>query len=286
MPRSGKRSRRTLTCLPESNIRDCINMQEPIIFENNGQRIFGTIHVPGGDDRALFSVVVMLHGLMGQRIETHQLFVKAARRFASEGILVLRFDFRGCGESEGSFEELTIKGQISDALAAIRLIRQRRDVRSSSIALLGFSLGGAVAASVAGSGNAGVSCLVLWSAVADFKRAFYSMAQEDLISNFGKREVHDYFGNALSQKFIDELLAFRPAERIRSYKGPALIVHGNNDETITPDDSRLYEKALENRDNVELHVIEGADHTFASLVCERELIDKTSAFLKRHLPCL
>ena len=34
------------------------------------------------------------------------------------GFVVLRFDFRGSGESEGDFSQVTIEGEISDGLAA------------------------------------------------------------------------------------------------------------------------------------------------------------------------
>ncbi len=258
-------------------------MQEPLIFTNNGQRLFGTLHIPDGAKGRGFPAIVMLHGFTGQRIETHRLFVKAARRFAADGILVLRFDFRGCGESDGNFEDLSIDGQLGDAMAAIELVRRRQDVCVERVALLGFSLGGAIAATVAGQDGTSISCLVLWAAVADLKRAFYRMAPEDLLSNFGKRDVHDYFGNALSQRFIDELLDFRPTERVCSYRAPVLIMHGSMDEELGPNAHEIYRDALGDSEDVETHIIDGADHTFSGLSWQKELIDKTSAFLKRHL---
>ena len=145
-------------------------MQEPVTFQNRGQKIFGMLHVPESPRRPPFPALVMLHGFTGHKTEPHQLFVKAARRFANEGILTLRFDFRCCGESEGLFEDLTIEGEIGDALEALRFVRSRKDVRCDRVGLLGNSLGGAIAASVAGLPESDVLCHDHCAPVADPKK--------------------------------------------------------------------------------------------------------------------
>jgi alpha/beta superfamily hydrolase len=225
----------------------------------------------------------MLHGFIGNKIESHQIFVKAARRFADEGVLTLRFDFRCCGESEGLFEELTIEGEIDDALEALRLVRGRKDVQSDRIGLLGYSLGGAIAASAARTSNSGIRCLVLWAPVADPKLVFNAQATPEIVLDFGRRLIHDYYGNAVSQNFLDELFAFKPLEHVRSYSGPALIMHGDEDNSVSPDNALLYEEALSGRGDVDLHMVRGAGHAFAGLGWEGELIDTTAGFLASNL---
>ena len=258
-------------------------MEKQVVFHNQGHKLFGMFHLPDEPNRPPFPAVVMLHGFTGNRIEPHNLFVKAARRFAVEGVLTLRFDFRCCGESQGIFEDLSVEGMISDALAALRLIRGREDVISSRVALCGLSLGGAIAASVAGLGESGVNCLVLWAAVADLRRAFYTKAPDSLVANYGKRDIHDHFGNALSQRLLNELMDFKPVERVRSYAGPVLIVHGTADESIPSDEALRYGKALKSHGRVGIRMVDGANHTFAGLSWEKELIDTTALFLKKHL---
>ncbi len=258
-------------------------MQEPVTFQNRGQKIFGMLHVPESPRRPPFPALVMLHGFTGHKTEPHQLFVKAARRFANEGILTLRFDFRCCGESEGLFEDLTIEGEIGDALEALRFVRSRKDVRCDRVGLLGNSLGGAIAASVAGLPESEVRCLVLWAPVADPKLVFTAKATPEIAHDFGKRPVHDYHGNALSRKFLDGLFAFKPLERVRGYSHPALIMHGDADKSVSPDNALLYEEVLSGRGGVELRMVRGAGHTFAGLGWEGELIDTTAGFFARNL---
>jgi pimeloyl-ACP methyl ester carboxylesterase len=257
-------------------------IQEPLVFENQGRKLFGMLHLPEHPHAPPFPALVMLHGFTGHKIEAHRLFVKAARRFAAEGVLTLRFDFRGCGESEGDFEDLSVEGEISDALKALEFIRGRGDVRRDRIGMLGMSLGGSIAACVAGMERDSLRCLVLWAAVADPRRSFSAKAAGEIVANFGTRPVHDYFGNALSQKLLDELCVFTPLTRLRGYAGPALILHGDSDASVSPDDALLYEEALSGG-GAELHMIRGSGHTFAGLGWERELIDATARFMKTRL---
>lgn len=257
--------------------------QEPVVFENGGQKIFGMLHIPEPPHRPPFPALVMLHGFTGHKIEPHQLFVKASRRFASGGILTLRFDFRGCGESEGGFEDLSVEGEVGDAVKALEFVRGRGDVLPGRAGLLGMSLGGSIAACVAGMPEQAVRCLVLWAAVADPRRVFVAKAAGEIAANFGKRPVHDYFGNALGQRLLDELYAFRPLDRLRGYRGPALVMHGDSDASVSPDDALLYEEVISGEGDVELRMVRGSGHTFAGLGWEREVIDTTAAFLSRAL---
>ncbi len=118
-------------------------MQTPVVFENEGQKLFGMIHMPEG--KGPWPGVVFCHGFTGHKIETHCIFVKLAREMCRRGIAVLRFDFRGSGESEGLFEEMTVQGEISDAGKALEFLAGYKGIDPSRIGLLGFSLGGLVA---------------------------------------------------------------------------------------------------------------------------------------------
>ncbi|MBD3293779.1 MAG: alpha/beta hydrolase, partial [Armatimonadia bacterium] len=73
-------------------------------FEVDGHRIAASIHIP---DTTPAPGVVMCHGFTGQRMEAHFLFVKAGRAMCEAGLNVLRFDFRGSGESDGRFRDMT-----------------------------------------------------------------------------------------------------------------------------------------------------------------------------------
>ena len=62
-----------------------------------------------------------------------------SRSMTEAGIAVLRFDFTGLGESEGSFADSNFSSNVDDLVAAARFLDTEREAPSI---LLGHSLGG------------------------------------------------------------------------------------------------------------------------------------------------
>ena len=61
------------------------------------------------------------------------------------GYITLRFDFRGCGESDGEHGRLICLEQVSDTRNALTFMAQRAGVDPDRIAVIGSSFGAAVA---------------------------------------------------------------------------------------------------------------------------------------------
>ena len=223
--------------------------------------------------------VLMCHGFTGHRIEAHTLFVQAARAFAASGICALRFDFTGSGESEGAFAEMTVETEIADALAALEYLANRPEVDHQRIAVLGLSLGGAVAACVAGR-SPRVSTLVLWAAVADLSRLAQRFVGESAPPRLPDG-TYDIGGIAVGEKFVQSLEDVHPLEEVAGFEGPVLIVHGSQDQSVPPSHARQYKETLGQRADV--HIIDSADHVFSSVRWQNEAIETTVAFLQEAL---
>ena len=83
-------------------------MEQFAQFSVDQQRLYGMLHSPDTPAPATgWPSVVVLHGFTGNRIEGHRNFVLLARKLAARGVACLRFDFRGSGESQGDFSEMT-----------------------------------------------------------------------------------------------------------------------------------------------------------------------------------
>ncbi|MCR4403349.1 MAG: alpha/beta hydrolase [Firmicutes bacterium] len=150
-----------------------LTMRESITFANEGQKLIGVLHRPARPvtpDHDKAPAVVLFHGFTGTKVERHRIFVKTAEALAREGIVALRFDFRGSGDSEGDFEDMTLPGEISDARASLDYASGLPGVDGNNLGILGLSMGGAVAACV--SDDPRVRSVVLWSAVADLEATF------------------------------------------------------------------------------------------------------------------
>ena len=253
-------------------------METQVAFTSGGEQIFGVLHLP---ERRPAPAVIMCHGFTGSKFEAHRLFVKAARDFVSHGLAALRFDFRGSGDSAGEFREMTVTREIEDAGAALDHLVSRPEVDASRIGVLGLSLGGCVAACLAGrearvACQARVSALVLWAAVAHPGRMAARLGPA-----LGTGEVLDMDGWGLGKGFIEDVRHIRPLEEVARYAGPSLVVHGGSDETVPPSDATDYRLALGGRCRV--HLVEGAGHVFSSLGYEAEAIEVSRDFLVEAL---
>lgn len=95
--------------------------ETPIVFSCDGHELVGILH-DGGVDASVGTVIVV--GGPQFRVGSHRQFVYFARRIAAAGFPVLRFDVRGMGDSEGSFQGF--ESMDDDIRAAIdTLIEQR-----------------------------------------------------------------------------------------------------------------------------------------------------------------
>lgn len=247
-------------------------MEIQVSFPSEGEAIFGVLHLPA---TAAAPGLIMCHGFTGHRAESHRLFVVAARDFCQHGLAVLRFDFRGSGDSAGEFREMTVSRETTDAAAALAYLASRPEVNPDRVGVLGLSLGGCVAACLAGR-EPRVRALVLWSAAAHPERI-----REHLQSQWGESEVLDFNGWGLGRGFLEDLPRIHPLAEARRYLGPSLIVHGEQDEVVPPSDASDFQQALGGPS--ELHLVKGADHVFSGLTWQAEAITKSRQFLLASL---
>jgi pimeloyl-ACP methyl ester carboxylesterase len=242
-------------------------MELQVAFQSGDQQVFGVLHVP---ESTPAPGIIMCHGFTGHKAETHRLFVDAARDFTRNGLAVLRFDYRGSGDSGGEFHEMTVSREIDDARAALDCLTSRPEVDATHVGVLGLSLGGCVAACLTGTDDR-VRALVLWAATGHMERSFARLAPEFT------GDVLDMNGWPLGRGFLDDLPNIQPLKQIANYVGPSLVVHGSNDETVPPSDASDYRLALGGR--CRFHMVEGADHVFSTLPYKAEAIEVSRDFL-------
>lgn len=255
-------------------------MRYPVTFSNEGQKILGVVHRPEGG--TLYPAVVMCHGFTGQKVEPHRLFVKTAEALAAEGYLVLRFDFRGSGDSEGEFHEMTFEGEVSDAIKAVDYLLAAEPVDPERIGVIGLSMGGAVAACLTGR-DARIKSTVLWAAVSDFILLGTPERWKDSPWH-PEFDAWDAGGNLVGRTFVENVIKANPDEEIKRARGPVLIVHGDQDPVVTLEHAHRYQAALKEAGVLhELTVVEGGDHTFNNYHWERQVIEATAAWFVKHL---
>jgi uncharacterized protein len=241
------------------------------------------LHFPGvsqGRRRARRRVpgVVFFHGFTGDRMESHWIFVKCARALAKAGIASLRFDFYGSGESEGEYREASLRGEIADARAAVNFFRCQ-GIDADRLGLLGLSLGGVIAAILAPDCHA--RALVLWSAPAHPSQ-LRTLAKTSTVSIPGRGDLREYAAHEVSPRFLGDLDKIQPLESIARFQAPTLIIHPEKDEYFSLADPEDYIRAA-GAAIKEKVIVQGADHTFSSILWEREVISRTMRWFRKYL---
>jgi hypothetical protein len=244
-----------------------------------GKTLRGMLHLPAGALERPAPGVVLFHGFTGNRMESHWMFVKCSRALARAGVASLRFDFYGSGESDGEFREATLRGEIADGRAAVALLRGQTGIDPERVGLLGLSLGGTVAATLAPSVKA--KAVVLWSALAHTTR-LRELVKQAARKIPGKPAATEFDAREIGPRFIEDMLKIEPIRHLARYKGPTLIIHPEKDEAVPVSHARDFFQAVR-AGAKELAIIDGADHVFTSIPWEREVIARTVLWFGQHL---
>ena len=257
-------------------------IERPVVFYNQDQQINGILHAPTGSD-ASCPAVAFFHGFTGTKVEPHRIFVKTARELAAIGFYGLRFDFRGCGDSEGDFTEMTISGEVSDAIKSIDVLTAMPGVDPERIGILGLSMGGCVAAFVSGQ-DARVKSTVMWAPLSDDPPDRKNEILERVKNTPTPEEMALLNPNIVGKAFYEELPKISPSATIQAFTGALLVIHGSGDDVVPVSHGKRYYELMQKRDApTELEIIDTADHTFNAVAWEQEVVAKSVAWFQRTL---
>jgi len=231
--------------------------------------------------------IIMMHGFGANKSGGPEWVCK---QFESWGYVALRFDYRGCGESEGERGRVIPMEEVSDARNAVTFMASRSDVDPDRIALCGSSLGAGVAVYAAGVDQR-VAAVILENGLGSGERIIRSMHTPESWNKFlqlmeeglrhrertGKSKMIHRFEifempkemqvNLTSNNSLMHFTAetavgffmFRPEEMIgRITPRPILILHSARDRVCKYEEA--FSMARLAKPPMELHLLDGADH--------------------------
>jgi alpha/beta superfamily hydrolase/peroxiredoxin len=208
---------------------------ESLFIDGDHGRLKAIIQKPNLKQGEQSPMVIFCHGFSGTK--DGPMFELIADTLQAHGIASIRFDFNGHGESEGEFKDMTVPNEIEDAKKVVEFVRDLRYV--STLAIVGHSQGGVVAAMTAGQLSEELGELV-FKAVALMAPA--AVLREDAIRGNTMGKQYDPFdpgeyvelwgGLKLGGQYIRTAFSLPIYETAAKYQGPALIIHGNADRVV------------------------------------------------------
>jgi len=204
--------------------------------------------IPAADPRG---VLLFFHGNAGNM--SHRL--ESIKVFNDLRLSIFIFDYRGYGRSDGKPSE---QGIYRDAAAAWRYLTERRQIAKESIVFFGRSLGGAIAAHLAGRNCPGALILEsVFTSVPDLASQLYPIFPVRWLSRF----------------------RYQAKSSLKSVACPVLVVHSRHDEIVPFRHGRaLYDAANEPKQFLELH----GGHNDGFLVSGQKYLDGIDGFLNAH----
>ncbi len=264
-------------------------METKVTFDSAGLKLSGVLHTPvdlkAGQRRPAFLV---LHGFGGSKSGQGQSLI--ANQLAGWGYIVMRFDFRGCGESEGERGWILCLDQVADTSSALSYMARRPYVAADRIALIGSSFGAAVAiytggvdkrvAAVISSGGWGDGerkfrrqhpTPEAWTRFNDMLEEGRRYRQQNgkslMVPRFDIVPIPERLRDRMSPGSIMEFPAetaqsmydFRADEQVgKIAPRPLLLLHSANDSVTPTDESiELFKRA---KQPAELHLFSEVDH--------------------------
>ncbi|WP_418131094.1 alpha/beta fold hydrolase [Variovorax sp. 278MFTsu5.1] len=195
-------------------------------LNREGQRLSGTLEMPEGIQRgwALFAHCFTC----GKK---NLAAVRVARALASAGIGVLRFDFTGLGDSEGSFADSSFSLNVQDLVSAAEAMK---DAGMPPDLLIGHSLGGAAILAAAGSVDSARAVATI-AAPFDVGHVLHLLDPEGLARLDGEPEaLLKVVGRpmSVSKAFVDDLRGHDQGARIGALRRALLVLHAPRDLTV------------------------------------------------------
>ena len=295
-------------------------MRKAISFYSEGVRLVGDVFYPEGlrpsEKRA---GIVLCHGYTGVK----DLYLPDNARVLNEaGYVVLTFDYKGWGDSEGSRSRLAPYSRVADVQAALSFLGSLPEVDAARLGIYGTSYGGATVVWTAAI-DPRVKCVVSVVGIGNGTRWMRSVRRPDEFHDLLARADQDRVRQALEGKselvkreeillpdrqsaelaavarrnnpaavgtipleYIHETLEFNPEWVVdRIAPRPVLFITTDDDRLVPPEESvALHARAGEPK---KLVILKGYGHYEVYLEpAFSEVMRETTAWFRRHLPAV
>jgi len=234
-----------------------------LYISSGGRRVLAVCHAPPEGARS--GAGVLLCGPIGvEYYARHKTLVRLGDMFARAGAHCLRFDYTGCGDSEGTYESMSLSSWLGDIAAVAAELSSR--AACGSVSICGVRLGAALAAKY-GAEAGPVDRLAMWDPVVNGRRHVDELSRAHerwLRGSFARASASDRevqgLGLPTSEAFREEL---RGIDLLGLPRAPAreVLVLGSQ----SCEDRRRLVEHLGNMAPTEGHLLAGGSLALAAM---------------------
>jgi len=223
------------------------------ILNEYNERLVGIETTPSIENEK-YPTVILAHGF-GVTKEESGMFDNLTENLSNAGFLVFRFDFSGCGESEGDYSETSLSKLKSDLSKILEFVKEQPKVDNSRIGILGQSFGTATTITL----NPQVKCLVMMGSTSHPKETLIKLFGDGYNPNgISTRVKSNEIISEVKPQFWKDFGNHRLLKSIKNIHCPILFIHGEKDDKVPLSEMEAYFKnANEPKEKI---IIEGADH--------------------------
>lgn len=216
----------------ERKVRETNQFNSYVVsFDSDGLKQFALMNVPKNNKpKKGFPVVIVNHGYIPpEEFSVENSYINTSAYYASNGFLVLKPDYRGHDNSEGTAAGLVDRiGYSIDVLNLIAGVRNLTDADSSNVFMFGHSMGGEVSLRVGEVCGSCIRAISFWApAVTSWPESSFYFSRRNDRARFERLQTE--FRNNFSN---DDIKTVSTWENINRLKVPVIIHHGTNDESV------------------------------------------------------
>ncbi len=245
-----------------------------LILNEFNEKLVGIKTIPS-IQKNKYPAIILVHGF-GATKEESEMFDNLAKNLSDEDFLIYRFDFSGCGESDGDYAETSLTKLKSDLSKILNFVQSQPDVDVSKIGMLGQSLGTTTIIAL----EPKIKCLAFTGSVLHAKEILIKLFNDGYNPNgISTRIKANGTISKVKPQFWKDFDNYKLLKSIKNIHCPILFIHGEQDEKTPISEMEAYfENANKPKEKI---IIDGAFH---SLKPHREKMYKIAVdWFKKYL---
>ena len=219
-----------------------------------------------------YEIVVICHARTSSKDSRPT--TKISKELTKNSINNFRFDFVGCGESDGSYNEYTVSNMVRNLHDKLDILNKKYNYKN--FILIGCSMGGRIVSNV-DLNKYDIKKIILWYPAIDYGRGLFNIPskKEKIAKKQGYYPIEN--GWKLSYEYFKDERKYTTYKRLQKIDIPLLFVHGTSDPYVSYKSSVNTSKKCK---NAKLYLIDGADHGFHNDEHMKEALKVTLNFIK------